>query len=493
MTLFLSPATFAQNKTRIQVINADAFNFNAAVGKDIQRLIGHVKLKQDSTLFFSDSAYLNDKKKNFDAFGHVHINVNDTLNLYGDRLHYNGRTRQAELFGHVILQDKKAKLQTTHLVFNRTTRLAFYDKNGIIYSDSNVLKSKRAFYNTNTKIFHFQKEVVLTNPDQVTHADTLIYNTNNKTAYFRGPTLITGSKSTIRCTRGWYDTGRDISKLMDRPVIESNGQQLSADSLQYNNHTTYGRAFGRVRIIDTLHHIIIEGRMGEMWDSKGMTYVTDSAMAITYDQSDSLFIHADSMWVYFDVKRQAKKMLAYHGVRFYRTDLQGKCDSIAYSISDSSMKMYTKPALWTGKNQLTADSMHINIRRNQIDSLSLFNSSFIVSQDSSTSFNQIAGRMMIGYFHHNQIYKIKVDGNAQSIYWVRNEDKKLIGVNKAEASNMIIRITNNEIQAINYVESPAETMLPEKKLKKNDRYLKGFRWLEMIRPKNKADIFRKPN
>lgn len=493
MTLFVSPATFAQNKTRIQVIHADAYNFNASLGKDVQRLIGHVKLKQDSTLFFSDSAYLNDKKKNFDAFGNVHINVNDTLNLYGDRLHYNGKTRQAELFGNVILQDKKAKLQTPHLVFNRTSHLAFYDKGGIIHSDSNVLKSQRALYNTNTKVFHFQKEVVLTNPDQITHADTLIYNTNNKTAYFRGPTLIKGSKSTIRCTRGWYDTDRDISKLMDRPIIESNGQQLSADSLQYNNHTTYGFAFGRVRIVDTLHRIIVEGRVGEMWDSKGMTYVTDSAMAITYDQSDSLYIHADTMWVYFDAKRQAKKMLAYHGVRFYRSDLQGKCDSIAYAISDSSMKMYTKPALWTGKNQLTADSMHINIRRNQIDSLSLFNQSFIVSQDSSSSFNQIAGRMMIGYFHHNQIYKIKVDGNAQSIYWVRNENKKLIGVNKAEASNMIIRITNNEIQAINYVESPAETMLPEKKLKKNDRYLKGFRWLEMIRPKNKADIFRKPN
>lgn len=488
--ILLTNSLSAQNTTRIQIIHADAFSYDVRRGKNIQRLIGKVELKQDSTLFYSDSAYLNDKEKDFEGFGHIHINVNDTLHLYGDRLFYHGKEYRAELFGHVVLQDEKARLETSHLVFNRKTHVAYYDQQGVIYSDSNVLKSKHAYYNTRSKIFHFQKEVNLSNRDQVTNADTLIYNTNNKTAYFRGPTTIKGSKSTIRCTRGWYDTGRDISKLTQRPEIESNGQFLSADSLQYNNHTTYGRAFGRIRINDTLHRVIVEGRVGEMWDKKGMTYVTDSALAITYDQSDSLFIHADTMWVYFDIKRQAKKMLAYRHVRFYRNDLQGKCDSMGYAMSDSSMKMYGKPILWTGKNQLTADSMHINISRNQIDSLVLYHQSFIVSQDSTSSFNQISGRNMTGFFKQNQIYKMNVDGNAQSIYWVRDENKKLVGVNKAEASNMIIRIANNEIKAINYLENPSETMLPEKKLKKEDRYLKGFRWFEMIRPKNKTDIFR---
>ncbi len=485
--------TYGQSKTRIEIIHADAFSYDVNLGKNIQRLIGNVKLKQDSTLFFSDSAYLNDKEKNFKGFGHVHINVNDTLHLYGDRLFYHGKTYQAELFGHVVLQDEKARLETSHLVFNRKTHLAYYDRYGTIHSDSNILKSKYAYYNTQDKIFHFQKEINLTNRDQVTTADTLIYNTNNKTAYFRGPTTIKGSKSTIRCTQGWYDTGRDISKLTQHPEIESNGQFLSADSLQYNNHTTYGRAFGRIRINDTTHRVIVEGHVGEMWDQKGMTYVTDSALAITYDQSDSLFIHADTMWIYFDMKRQAKKMLAYRDVRFYRKDLQGKSDSLAYAMSDSSMKMYGKPILWTGKNQLTADSMHIDISGNQIDSLILYNHSFIISQDSTTSFNQISGRNMVGYFKNNQIYQMNVDGNAQTIYWVRDENKKLVGINKAEASNMIIRIANNEINAINYLDNPSETMLPEKKLKKEDRYLKGFHWFEMIRPKNKFDLFKKPN
>jgi len=484
-------SSHAQTRTRIHVLHADAYNFDAALGKDTQRLIGHVKMKQDSTLFMSDSAYLNDKKRDFDAFGQVHININDTLNLYGDRLHYNGKTRIAELFGHVVLQDDKAKLSTEHLVYNRVNHIASYDVGGTIVSDSNILTSKRALYNTETKIFHFKKDVVLTNPDQVTHADTLIYNTNNKTAYFRGPTVIKGSQSTIRCVNGWYDTENDISKLKDRPIIESDGQKLIADSLEYNNRTTFGRAFGRVQVIDTQHSMIVEGRVGEMWDKKGLTYVTDSAMAISYDRTDSLFIHADTLWVFFDAKRKAKKMLAYHGVRFYRTDLQGKCDSMSYVMNDSSLRLYTKPVIWSGKNQLSADSMRLSIHNNQIDSLSLFNHSIIVSRDSTTSFNQIAGRLMIGYFRQNRIYQMNVDGNAQSIYWVRDDKHRLIGVNKAEASNMLIRISNNEIRAINYKEKPTETMYLEKELTKEERYLKDFKWLVKLRPISKDDIFRK--
>ncbi len=489
--LWASVDAYGQGRTHIQVLHADAYNFNARLGKNVQRLIGHVKLKQDSTLFFSDSAFLNDKKRNFDAFGRVHINVNDTLNLYGDRLHYNGKKRIAELFGHVILQDEKARLTTDHLVYNRITRIAHYDLGGIIHSDSNILKSKRAIYNTRSKIFHFQKEVVLTNPDQVTRADTLIYNTNNKTAYFRGPTIIKGSQSVIRCVKGWYDTENDFSKLLKRPVIESNGQQLMADSLEYNNHTTFGRAFGRIRITDTIHSVIVEGHVGEMWDNEGKTYVTDSAIAITYSEGDSLFIHADTLWVYFNRGRKVKKMLAYHGVRFYRDDLQGKCDSLSYVMSDSSLNLYTLPVLWSGKNQLTADSMQISIGGNHIDSLNMNNRAFIISRDSMTSFNQISGRMMTGYFNHNKIYKMNVDGNAQSIYWVRDDKKRLIGINKAEASSMVIRISNNEISAINYREKPNEKMIPEKELTKSERYLKGFQWLEKLRPFSKFDIFRK--
>ncbi len=483
--------SFAQQKTRIHIIHADHYRYNALFNKDIQQLIGHVKLKQDSTIFICDSAYLNDKTKSLDAFGQVHINVNDTLNLYGDRLHYDGTKRVGELFGNVKLEDSRAILTTEHLVFNRFTGMAFYDVGGTIVSDSNVLRSRRGDYDTKTKIFYFKKDVVLTNPDQVTRADTLIYNTINKTAYFRGPTLIKGNNSIVKCVDGWYNTESNKVTMRRHPEISSSEQQLSADSIHYNNHTGFGRAYGNIRVLDTLHDLLIKGQVAEIWNNRGITFVTDSAVAITYDEQDSMFLHADTLWIHFDRKHQAKKLLAFHSVRFYRLDLQGKCDSLTYAMSDSTIRLYYAPVLWTGKNQLTADSVFIAIHNNELDSLTLFNTAFIISHDSLDNYNQITGRDMVGYFYNNQIYRLKVDGNAQSVYWVRDDQKRLIGINKAESSYMTIGVKNNEIKTINYIGKASETMYPPKDFSKQKRILKGFSWQATLRPHSKYDIFRK--
>ena len=492
MAMLLFTTAFAQRKTRIQIIHADYNNYNAQFDKDVQQLIGHVKLKQDSTLFICDSANLNNRLKNLDAFGHVHINVNDTLNLWGDRLHYNGKKRVGELFGNVKLEDSRAVLTTGHLVFNRITGMAFYDVQGTIVSDSNVLKSQRGDYDTKSRIFYFKENVNLTNPDQVTNADTLIYNTVNKTAYFRGPTVIKGNNSVVNCRDGWYNTKTNKVTMRQHPEISSSQQQLSADSIHYNNHTGFGRAFGHIRVLDTLHNMLIKGKIAELWNNSGVTFVTDSAVGITYDQQDSMFLHADTLWVRFDKKHQAKQMLAYHAVRFYRLDLQGKCDSLAYAVSDSIIRLYHLPVLWTGKNQLTADSVFLAIHDNQMDSVTLFNTAFIISRDSAENYNQITGRNMVGYFHNNRIYRLKVDGNAQSVYWVRDEHKHLVGINKAESSYMSIGVKNNEIKTINYIEKASETMYPEKDLPEEGKILKGFSWQAILRPSSKYDIFRKP-
>ena len=55
-------------------------------------------LRHENTRFYCDSAYLNNKGNNFEAFGNVHINVNDSIDVYGDRMIYEGNTKIAELF-----------------------------------------------------------------------------------------------------------------------------------------------------------------------------------------------------------------------------------------------------------------------------------------------------------------------------------------------------------------------------------------------------------
>ena len=125
--IFFSGNLIAQKKSKINVERTDVQRYDAKLGKNKERLIGGVVFRQEGTRFYCDSAHLNRKKNNFEAFGNVHIIVNDTLDIYGERMFYEGDTKIAELFDSVRLIDKNTVLTTEHLVYNRDTRIAYYD------------------------------------------------------------------------------------------------------------------------------------------------------------------------------------------------------------------------------------------------------------------------------------------------------------------------------------------------------------------------------
>lgn len=480
-------AGFSQSKSKVYIDRADIQKYSEALG--IERLIGNVIFRQDETHYYCDTADIDTKNNTLNAYGNVHIAISDTLDVYADKMLYSSVTKIAQLFSNVKLIDKNTILTTDHLVYDRKTKIANYHTGGTIVNQDNTLVSLKGYYHTEDKIFYFRKDIVLISPESLTFSDTLVYDTNTGIATFYGPTEIEGNESVIYCEEGWYDTKNDFSRLTKRPSIFSSEQNISADSISYNNKLFYGEAFGNVEILDTLNKVIIRGELGEMWDKKGISYITDSTTAITYDDKDSMFIHSDTMWMYFDKDRKAKKMLAYKNVRIFRNSLQGVCDSLAYDMKDSAIRLYVQPVLWSEKNQLTGDSIIIRISGNRVDSLMLYNTAFMVSQDSLGSFNQIKGKNMTGYFRKNELKTINVDGNAQTVYYIREEDGYLIGVNLAEASSMLIRLKDSQISAIVYLTQALETMYPIEEIRPEQKRLKGFLWLDTIRPKNKWDIY----
>jgi endoglucanase Acf2 len=122
----------------------------------------------------------------------------------------------------------------------------------------------------------------------------------------------------------------------------------------------------------------------------------------------------------------------------------------------------------------------------------MYNTAFIVSLDSLDKYNQIRGKDMTGYFRDNELYQILVDGNSQTLYYIRDDDETLIGVDLAESSEMIIMLKQNKVDKIIYMSKISETTYPEEKLPPDMKHLKGFNWKGELRPVDKMDIFRKP-
>ncbi len=96
---------------------------------------------------------------------------------------------------------------------------------------------------------------------------------------------------------------------------------------------------------------------------------------------------------------------------------------------------------------------------------------------------------MTGFFLDNDLTSIKVQGNSETIYWVREEDGTLTGINKAFSSDMFIRLKERKMQQIVYIEKPEAVLYPEGELTAAELLLKNFIWLGDRRPMKREDIF----
>jgi lipopolysaccharide export system protein LptA len=478
----------AQKSRQVYLDDADLMRIGSEKGKSSQRLIGNVKLHQDSTFFYCDSASLIEST-NLVAVGHVHISISDSVNLYGDYLTYDGNTKIAVLDSNVRLVDTRATLYTDHLEYDRNRSMAYYFTGGRIENKKNVLTSKKGRYFTQSYEFLFSDSVVAINPDYTMSADTLRYNTENEMVYIEGPTNIFGKEDKIYSEKGWYDSRNNKAQLEKNNQIEHLEQILRGDWIYYDRANEYGKAVGNVWLKDTIQKVILEGGISEFYRNKKYSYVTDSACAILIDTHDSLYMHADSFLLVLDTADKARLLLAHHRMKFFKSDLQGMCDSLVYRVKDSVIALLNGPALWSAENQLTSDSIWLYISKNRIDSMVLFNMAFIIARDSTNSFNQIKGKQMRAYFRNNELYMIKVQGNAETIYFVRDEKKAMIGINKAMASNMAIMLDKRKINKIIYLTQPDATLYPEKDLQDEDKFLKDFNWIEDQRPASKQEIF----
>lgn len=182
-------------------------------------------------------------------------------------------------------------------------------------------------------------------------------------------------------------------------------------------------------------------------------------------------------------------MRAYYGCRVFSKDLQAKCDSLSYSFRDSVIRLYDHPVLWSEENQMTSDSVAIFTKNRKADRMQLYNSAFVTSQVDSLRFNQIKGRDLTGFFRNNKLYKINIEGNGESIYYIV-DGENIIGVNAAKCARIEINIENGKIKDILEFKSPEGVIDPPVISPNTLRKLNGFNWFDSLRPKKMLDIFK---
>lgn len=485
---------------------------------------GNVLMIQGKTKFYCDSVVINQTLNILEAFGHVHINDNDSVHTYSDYLRYLIKEKKAFLKDHVRLTDGKGTLTTPTLDYDMVTKIGFYDKGGKLVSDSSVLTSQEGYYYGETRDALFKRNVKLIDPNSTVTTDTLWFNTFTRVATFTVPTHIVNKDSSVIDTKdGFYDFNTKQSVFGKRPTIKSGSSILIADDIANDEASGFGEARGNAIFRDTVQGTILFANNIKSNRREEAILATQNPVMVLKQENDSIFVAADTFYSaklssliqtrYVPNVRDSgflndsitrvpiigrdssndRFVEAYFHVRIFSDSLQAVCDSMFYSLSDSTFRLFRDPIVWAQLSQIVGDTIYIFTANKKPQRMFAFDNSLIINKVNAKDnfYNQVKGRHVNAYFDKegNINYTRTRGSQAEYIYYLIDEENKYIGVNKSSSDVIEMYFVNKEPYELKLFNAIKANMSPMGQIDHESIKLRGFKWQEDRRPKTKYELF----
>lgn len=262
--------------------------------------------KHENAILTCDSAVFYTSKNYFEAYDNVHINQADTINIYSDKLNYDGNAKIAHLTERVRMVDKTSVLTTNVLDYDMVSKVGTYVNGGKIVTKDATITSKNGFYFANSRDAYFRYNAVVVTDQSVIKSDTLRYNTLTNWTYFYGPTNIKEKDGgNLYTENGAYNTNTTYAYFGKKNLYTSGSRSLKGDSLYYDGKAGYGKAVRNIVFQDTTDHMMLRGQLGYYYKNDQRTVVTknaylgmgtnDSVLVDNIKQPDSLWLGADTL------------------------------------------------------------------------------------------------------------------------------------------------------------------------------------------------------
>lgn len=475
---------------------SDELRYDEKTG--LHTLVGNVSFKYQGNLMYCDSAVYSKKRNMVWAYGNVHINKRDTLNLFCDRLEYDGNTKKAILRGNVRVRDSEYKLTTNELHYDADLGQGSYHTGGRVEGSKTreILTSKVGYFHPDTKNFFFSNNVHYKGNEIDMTTDTLRYLYSKSTAYFYGPTDIKAKEALMYCESGWYNTESEEGSLQKNAWISKDSSYISGDTLLYQpNEGTY-TGYGNVYYMDSTENLAFTGNYAFSSDSLHYTLLTGDAIATKMMEKDTIHIHADTL---YNFKQDSIEILkAYNEAAIYSKDFQGVADSIVYDKLREKMELHTRPIVWSKDSELKGTFIDIDLNDTLVNQVNIYDKATILMEvEPGMYYNQIGGKDIKAFFRDNDLYKAFVYENAMTVTFPEDEKetdtafvKKRMGMNRLYASDIRLDIDSNEIVGITYLNQADGVFYPMNKLAKDEQFVPGFAWMQALRPLSREDLLK---
>lgn len=583
----------------LEMLHADTYGYKRVDSvTEIQTWVGKVRFKQEQTLFDCDSAIYNRNRRVIEAFGNIHINDHDSVNIYSKYLLYHVDTKIAILKNTVQLTDGKTTLLTEELQYDLNQKIGEYTNGGKVLNEKSVLTSKEGTYYADLKDVYFKKNVVLVDPSYTLTSDSLLYNTNSQVATFITLTNIVDSLRRRIVTReGFYDLKRRRSFLAGRSTIVDSAVFVTADKIETDDSSGITILRGNAVYKDTAQGVAILSNQIEANRGESSFIATQHPLMIIRQDNDSIYLTADTLLsgrlstfrrVQDSLRRidsaaraiEAKKpkirdtaiaqttdtasrrtpivqipsdttgaatvapttggmpiaqaprdttgaltvapkiadtnsidetdtirrtviinpssaagdsadryFRAWYHVRIFSDSLQAVSDSLFYGGDDSVFRLFKDPVMWASGNQVTGDTIFLYTKNKKADRLRVFENGMAINKAAENMFNQIKGTRLTGYFRDGVIDYMRARGNAESVYYVKDDNEALVGMNRASGNIIDMRFKDKALDRVVFINDVKGTLFPLRQIAEEDKRLRNFKWLEDRRPKSKFELF----
>ncbi len=514
--------TGKQEGKLLEIISADRLNMLTVDSlHKYFSLAGKAHVRQEKTDFFADSIVLNEIDNSLEAFGNIHINDADSVHTYAQYLKYLGKEKKAFLNKKVRLTDGKGQLTTEALEYDVTVKIGTYLNGGKVVNKKTTLTSKEGYYYGDTKDVIFKKNVLLIDPEYKVVTDTLQYNTGTEIATFTSPTQIysDSGRRVIKTRQGYFDMKNKRGILNKRSVIEDSTYTFTADDMAVDDSTKLGEFRGNAvyRGKDTAQGFDMIANNIKTDRKKDILLATEKPILLIKQGPDSIYVSADTLYTarLSDLLKTRKVPLirdtvglkavtdssktnsdstnkyfeAYFNVKIFSDSLQAVGDSLFYSLQDSVFRLFRNPVIWAKDNQITGDTIYLYVKNKKPERMFVFENAMAISKvDSTQFFNQLKSTTINALFEDGKIYFMRAKGNAENVYYGQDEQNRFIGVSKSSSDVIDMLFDDSKPKRVSFIRGFDGTSYPMRQANHEDLKIRGFQWLDKIRPKTKFDI-----
>ena len=541
----VGPATFLHNNTYLKCDTA-LWNVNT----NIIDALGNVEILQENTRLTSDRIeYVADENLAKFRGSLVQLSDRDGNILNTNVLNYNTKDSIATFFNGAAMRNNDGSLiesiqgnyfskeklfvfsdsvamftdsvliSTTQLKYHTDTDIAEFSNRTLAWRDSSILYANYGQYVRPQNLFIFEKDSYILTREQELWADKLMYyrTTGHADLYENVQVLDTVQKSIGLAHKATYRPSPRRVELTREPAVGMYSYEnevadtlfLAADTILYYTRRmceidSASIALAQERLnLSAIDPIAIhDNERRAARQKKQPAKLGKEAVAVKDTSSTLLADMADSLKIETPLREETVEKIvpagedttqvdfidAYHNVRFYRSDVQGRCDSLVYTGLDSMARFYSNPVMWhEGKNQFTADSIQALLKNRQLSKINLLTNAFIAMQEDSIHFNQIRSLEMAAYFANNELYRFDALGGVSAIFFME-EDSTITLMDREECKLMTAKIKDNQIQRTRSIQELKQNVFPIYNLPLEEQRLKGFQWRGEERPVTRFDV-----